>query len=203
MILASSGPPGEPLGGLLGRLGPSWSLLGRTWRYFGLSWAVLEAILDHLGRTWRPSWAILAVLEAILEPSGGEKPLPSTSGRAFRVAGGVGRSPRGSSKRIKNHQKSSTPGTPVRNQQGAADLTAFGPSRHRAWVVVHRPLGCSLGCRGRPFEGLLEAVLTLPGARFGASLGLGCLGSLLGVSWGPLGGLLEACWRSQGPSSGE
>ena len=29
----------------------------------------------------------------------------------------------------------STPGTPVINQQGAADLVAFGPSRHRAWVV--------------------------------------------------------------------
>ena len=67
MILASSGPPGGPLGGLLGRVGPSWRLLGRTWRYLGPSWAVLEAVLDHLGRTWRPSWTIL---EAILDQRG-------------------------------------------------------------------------------------------------------------------------------------
>eukprot|EP00959_Pyramimonas_sp_CCMP1952_P458111 9476081-Pyramimonas_sp.AAC.1 len=65
MILASSSPPGEPLGGLLGRLGPSWRLLGRPWRYLGLSWAVWEAVLDNLGRTWRqywrPSWANVAI----------------------------------------------------------------------------------------------------------------------------------------------
>ena len=67
MILESSGPPGGPLGGLLGRLGglrgASWAVLGRL----GLSWAVLEAVLDHLGRTWRPSWTIL---EAILGQRG-------------------------------------------------------------------------------------------------------------------------------------
>ena len=67
MILASSSPPGGPLGGFLGRLGSfwgaSWAVLGRL----GLSWAVLEAVLDHLGRTWRPSWTIL---EAILGQRG-------------------------------------------------------------------------------------------------------------------------------------
>ena len=109
---------GGPLGGLLGRLGPSWRLLGRTWRYLGPSWAVWEAILDHLGRSWRPSWTIL---EAILGQRGhlGGHLEPSWRifwelgdvlgvlwvvwGReigelsALRVAGGTGRSPRGSS----------------------------------------------------------------------------------------------------------
>ena len=66
MILASSGPPGGPLGGLLGRLG---GLLGASWAVLGR----LEAILDRLGcilgrlggilgpslPSWRPSRAIL------------------------------------------------------------------------------------------------------------------------------------------------
>eukprot|EP00959_Pyramimonas_sp_CCMP1952_P399110 8362999-Pyramimonas_sp.AAC.1 len=58
------------------------------------------------------------------------------------------------------------------NQQGAADPVAFGPSRHRAWVVVQRPLGCSLGSRQKPLGGLPEAV------------------------WRPLGGLF---WSLPGP----
>ena len=99
-------------------LGPSWRLLGRTWRYLGPPLAVLEAVLDHLGRSWRPSWTIL---EAILGQRGhlGGHLEPSWRifwelgdvlgvlwvvwGReigvrqSFRVAGGTGRSPRGSS----------------------------------------------------------------------------------------------------------
>ena len=34
----------------------------------------------------------------------------------------------------------------------------FGISRHRAWVVGMRPIGCSLGSLGRLLVGLLEAV---------------------------------------------
>ena len=51
-----------------------------------------------------------------------------------------------------------------------------------------RPLACSLGSRGRPLGGLLEAVLkplTYVGGRFGASWGL------LGASWGFLGAFSE------------
>ena len=69
MILASSGPPGGPLEGLLGclggLLGASWAVLGHLEAILGrlgLSWAVLEAVLDHLGRTWRPSWTILEAI---------------------------------------------------------------------------------------------------------------------------------------------
>ena len=35
-------------------------------------------------------------------------------------------------------------------------LVAFGPSRHRAWVVGQRPLACSLGSHGRPLWSLWE-----------------------------------------------
>ena len=63
-------------------------------------------------------------------------------------------------------------------------LLAFGPSRHRAWVAGQRPLECSLGSRGRPLGGLLEAVLKPLGGSLGASCGP------LGGLWGPLGGLL-------------
>ena len=63
-------------------------------------------------------------------------------------------------------------------------LMAFGPSRHRAWAVVQRPLECSLGSRGRPLGGLLVQVLKPLGGRFGAFWGL------FWASWGPLGGLL-------------
>ena len=132
-------------------LGPSWRLLGRTWRYLGPSWAVLEAVLDHLGRTWRPSWTIL---EAILGQRGhlGSHLGPSwriffrieVLSASFRVAGGTCRSPRGSSfgKRTKTKPPlSSTPCTPAASRQGAADLMAFGSSRHRAWVVGQSPQG--------------------------------------------------------------
>ena len=49
-------------------------------------------------------------------------------------------------------------GTLVINQQGAADLMAVGPSRHRAWVVSQRPLECSLGSRSRSLGGLMAAL---------------------------------------------
>ena len=46
MILASSGPPGEPLGSLLGRLGGLLGrlggLLGRLGAVLGASWTVFE-----------------------------------------------------------------------------------------------------------------------------------------------------------------
>ena len=67
---------------------------------------------------------------------------------------------------------------------------AFGPSRHRAWVVVQRPLGCSLGSRG-PLLGLLGPPGGLLGASWGGKLELSVrvppLGPLLGPSWGLIG----------------
>ena len=82
---------------------------------------------------------------------------------------------------------------------------AFGPSRHRAWIVGQRALECSLGSRGGPFGGLLEAALKPLGGRIGASIGPlgGLLGALLGLS---RGGRLEVSVRGpplapfQGPS---
>eukprot|EP00959_Pyramimonas_sp_CCMP1952_P260868 5454737-Pyramimonas_sp.AAC.1 len=65
---------------------------------------------------------------------------------------------------------------------------AFGPSRHRAWVVGQGSPGCFLGSLRSAFGGLLGAVWR-PWGSF-----RGLLGSLLGpletcgVSWGPLGG---------------
>ena len=78
MILAFSGPPGGPQGGLLGCLGGVLGASGavlaclggfflQTWRYLGSSLAILEAIFDLLGRTWKPS----CPLEGHLEPSWG------------------------------------------------------------------------------------------------------------------------------------
>ena len=110
--------------------------------------------------------------------------------------------------KTKNLQTSSTPGTPVASQQGAADLLAFGPSRHRAWVVGQRPLECSFGSSGNeasrgplggsfeaswgPFWGLLGPLLGL----FWASWGV------MGASWVPLWGFLGASWGLLGASWG-
>ena len=74
-------------------------------------------------------------------------------------------------------------------------LVAFGPSRHRAWVVGQWPLGRSLGSRGMPLEGFLKTGLRLLGSRFGASWGF-CW-----ASWGLLG-LLGGSWRPLGSSRG-
>ena len=137
--------------------------------------------LGHLGGHLEQSWRIcfrIERLEALTDAFWG-----TPAGRAeahWRVL--LGKEPK--PKPI----GSSTPGTPVINQQGAADLMAFGPSRHRAWVVGLRPLGCSLGSRGRPLGGLLEAVLKPLGAVLEPLLGL------LAASWG----LLEASWTLVG-----
>ena len=99
----------------------------------------LGGILDPLGPSWRPSWtilgelgAILAVLEAILKPSWeGTRMTRANSGWPARCA----EAPGGVLKEAK--LKFSTPGTPVASQQGAADLVAFGLSRHRARFLGH------------------------------------------------------------------
>ena len=67
---------------------------------------------------------------------------------------------------------------------------AFDPSRHRAWVVSQRPLGCLVGFRGGPL-----------GGSFGSSwepFGGFCWASSrpLRASWRPLGGF---CWASSRP----
>ena len=120
--------------GHLGRLGGH---LGPSWRHLGAILPVLEAILAVLEASWRPSWAILAVLEAISSHLGGffpvvehvEDPPGTPAGRAEAHWGSsFGKEPK------PKPGWSSTLGTPVMNQQGAADLVAFGPSRHRAWI---------------------------------------------------------------------
>ena len=71
--LGAPGPPfggllsplGTPLGLLLGRLGPSWSLWGSTWAPLGPSCAPLALLLGRLG----PSWSLLVSNRAPLGPS--------------------------------------------------------------------------------------------------------------------------------------
>ena len=104
MILVSSGLPGGPLGGLLGRLG---GLLGASRAVLGHLEAILGGRLgcisgrlgDMLGPSWgllQPSWApwsrlgtllegywtILAVKEAILGPSRAARPTRHAPRRA-------------------------------------------------------------------------------------------------------------------------
>ena len=165
--------------------------MGRLGGHLGPSWADLEAILGHLGGhvgptwpSWMPSWA---VLEEGLGIGRRSVRLTGPMGIDRNIYGWpAGRAEADWGVLLEKEPKPkprgfSTPGTPVMNQQGAADLMAFGPSRHRALVVGHRPLGCSLGCRGRPFGCLLEAVLRPLGARFGASWGV--LGACEGPLW--------------------
>ena len=135
--------------------------------------AVLEA-------SWRPSWAILAVLEAISSHLGGFFPVVDVVSGPYGWPAGRAGAHWGSSfgKEPKPKPRGfSTPGTPVMNQQGAADLMAFGLSRHRAWVVGQSPQGCFLGSLRRALGGL-------QGGSFAA------FGEPVGASWGPLGGLL-------------
>ena len=64
---------------------------------------------------------------------------------AFRVAGGLSRSPTG--KLLEGYRlyaSLSTPSTPSQ-ATGAADLVAFGPSRHRAWIRGHWMLLKAMG----------------------------------------------------------
>ena len=104
-----------------GPLGPSRAILRLPWAVFGSSWAVLEASWNHLSRLGGYLGRLGGILEAIWELSGVGKPFRTTSGRAFRVAGGLGRSPRESSCGEAPEPKprgSSTTGTPVINRGG-------------------------------------------------------------------------------------
>ena len=75
---------------------------------------------------------------------------------------------------------------------------AFGPFRHRAWIVAQRSLQCSLGSRRTPLGDFWAAVLKPLGEPFGGLLG--SFWGLLGASLGPLGGLLGPSWGLLGPS---
>ena len=156
---------------------PSWAVLDTSWGHLsrlgghlGRLGGILEAILGHLGR-----------LGHHLGPSWGNKGSDGRIFGIFRVAGGTGRSPRGSSfgKEPKPKPRGfGTPGTPVMNQQGAADLVASGPSRHRAWVVGLCPQRCFFGVFSERFGKLLEA--------FGSVLGtVGGFFGPCGSSWRP------------------
>ena len=131
MIFVPSGLPGEPLRGFLGRLGSLSGRLGPSGGHLRPSWVHLGPSRRRLGGHLGPSWSRLERKNPLQPPPG----IPPGSSRD---PGGTGRSARGSSfgKEPKPKPRgSSTPGTPVMNQQGAADLVAFGPCRHRAWVV--------------------------------------------------------------------
>ena len=208
----------------------SWAVSEASWerwRSFGPSWRHLEAILGRLG-------AILAVLGANLEAILGhlanlEAILSRLGGlfvdvvlvcAAFRVAGGTGRSPRGSSfgKEPKPKPKnSSTPGTPVINQQGAADrrrlrrvtaapcLLAYAYvaelwaqrlvklSDHAFPEPLGEPFGEHVWEEEENEENEEEAV-------FGSILGhLGLSWGHIGCLWGRLRALLGPSWGHLGP----
>ena len=140
--------------------------------YLEPCWAILSDLGGHLGLSealLEPSWAILGALTA-------RGPPVQVQGEGVREGGW--------------------------KEEGASlkgwwdYLVAFGPSRHRAWVVGQRPLECSLGSRGRPLGGLLEGVLKLLGGGVGASWGV------FWASWGPPGGILGASWGPVGASWG-
>eukprot|EP00959_Pyramimonas_sp_CCMP1952_P183937 3845938-Pyramimonas_sp.AAC.1 len=64
MILASSGPPSGPVGGLMGRLrdllGVSWAVLESSWAFLMVSSVDLEStstILGELGGHLGPPWS--------------------------------------------------------------------------------------------------------------------------------------------------
>ena len=111
MILASSGPPGRRLRGVLRA---SWAVLGNLGGFLGGLGVILGRLdgvfgglggnLDHLGPSWRPSWTNVTILEAILSRLGGFFADVEVDCAAFRVAGGLGLGPRRSSfgKRTKN-----------------------------------------------------------------------------------------------------
>ena len=176
--------------------------------------AVLEA-------SWRPSWAILAVLEAILGHLGAVLGRQLGNSALYGWPAGRAEAHWGSSfgKEPKPKPvKSNTPGTPVMNQQGAADrrrlrrITAapclFGnadvaESWARAWPSYRtmsspsrfgKPSGNMWGRmntkrkRKRTRKSRRRRRRRLLGSVLGHSWGL------LGASWGPLGGLLEASW---------
>ena len=83
MILASSGLPGGPLGGFLGRLG---GLLGASWAVLGHLEAILSRLGCILGRlggilgpsapSWRPSWRPSSAYWRPLGPSWGPHRAP-------------------------------------------------------------------------------------------------------------------------------
>ena len=81
MILISSGLPGGPLGGLLGRLGGLLGALEASWAVLEASWGHLGRLGGHLGRLGGvPSWSRLDQ-EKPLEP-GLEEPPGTPAGHA-------------------------------------------------------------------------------------------------------------------------
>ena len=80
MNLASSGSPGERLGGLLGHLG---GILGPSWPSWRASWAVLEASWSHLTRLGGHLGRLGGVLEAILDHLGGFFPVVEVRGSPY------------------------------------------------------------------------------------------------------------------------
>ena len=131
MILASSGSPGERLGGLLGHLGAILGvlegILGRlggilepsypSWRP---SWPYWRHLGGHLGQSWpswRPSRAILEdflwSLRSFGDLPGGRRDRPKPQDEFFWKR-----------TKAKNLQSFSTPGTPVASQHP-------GPAKRR------------------------------------------------------------------------
>ena len=138
--------------------------------------------------------------------------------RSLRVAGGTGRSPRGSSFGKEPKPKTrgpSTPGTPVMNQHGAADrrrlrrITAapclFGnadvaESWARAWPSYRTMSSPSRFGKlsgntwGRMNMNRKRKMMRKSRRMRVVRSLLGHPWGLLGASWGPLRGLLEASW---------
>ena len=176
-----------------GPLGPSWAPLGPSWGPLGPSWGSLGGVLGRFGAVLGASWAVLERPEA--EKARTQK----TSEKLMKINdfGFLGPSSEASWKALGASWASPRP--KIRERPNLSNvngerlhLLAFGPSLRRAWAAGQKPLECSLGSRGRPLGGLVEAVLKPLGSRFGASWGL------FWASWGPLG----ASWGSLGASWG-
>ena len=110
-------------------LGPSWRPLGGVWGHLEASLGRLGGFLGELGGHLGPSWAnleaILAVLEVILGHLGAIWSRNDLWSHLWASLPGGRRhepKPQGFFLRTKNKAVgSSTPGTPVASQQGAAD----------------------------------------------------------------------------------
>ena len=77
-------------------LGPSWAFLGACWARLETSWTLSGRLRGHLGRSWANLEAIRAVLKATLVVLEAIWATRGDFSATFRVAGGLGRNPRGS-----------------------------------------------------------------------------------------------------------
>ena len=112
-------------------LGSSWAVLETSWANLEVSWALLGRLGGHVGTSWANLRTILAVLGTILSHLEAVWSRKNLGDHFWAILGGLSGWPAGRAeapggvlleKEPKPKPKGfSTPGTPVMNQQGAAD----------------------------------------------------------------------------------